>query len=472
MDSVQTKRSAAPAAESPIDLNEPIESIEPNEPLGERISRSMSVIGLAILCCQVGMVFASLDLLPYRVTNDAIQALGALRAQEAMGNDVWPGYLWSPESTKSGGVVLNRLASTDFVTNVSEEQLTLYSTGDGANVELINAKGDSVHRWDTSFRTLWQKAPHVSPQVPDRFIIVRRTHLFPNGDLLALYETPVSSPQGCGLARLDCNGEAIWKLDANTHHDFSIADDGRIFVLTNRIRTETHPKMPFAATPLIEDMLTLVSPDGKEIKTLSLFGAFGESPFCRNRAFVQDRVGDILHSNTVSVVGQEFAAHHEGVSPGDAMVCLRNQSLVLIVNPESEQVVWAASGPWDVPHDATPLDNGNVLIFDNGYARGTTVGSRVVEFDPRSDEIVWQFAGNEQTSLRSDIRACQQLLKNGNVLITESDQGRLLEVNRDGEVVWEFVVPTRGGPNGDLIPVVFGASRILRSEMNFLEENN
>src|SRR6059036_3002382 len=39
-----------------------------------------------------------------------------------------------------------------------------------------------------------------------------------------------------------------------------------------------------------------------------------------------------------------------------------------------------------------------------------------------------------------------QRLPNGNTLITESSFGRLFEVTREGEIVWEYVSPFFGKP--------------------------
>jgi hypothetical protein len=52
------------------------------------------------------------------------------------------------------------------------------------------------------------------------------------------------------------------------------------------------------------------------------------------------------------------------------------------------------------------------------------------------------------------------VLPNGNVLITESDGGRLFEVTRAGEIVWNFVNPTRGGANGEMIAIATWGQRI------------
>ena len=91
-----------------------------------------------------------------------------------------------------------------------------------------------------------------------------------------------------------------------------------------------------------------------------------------------------------------------------------------------------------------------------------------MEFNPATGAIEWEYAGTDDAPLRSDIRSCQQRLANGNVLINESDHGRLLEVTRDGEIVWEFVHPVRGGEDDRLVPVVSSALRYDVSELPFL----
>jgi hypothetical protein len=61
-------------------------------------------------------------------------------------------------------------------------------------------------------------------------------------------------------------------------------------------------------------------------------------------------------------------------------------------------------------------------------------------------------------------------LANGNVLITESDRGRILEVNPRKQIVWEYVHPVRGGDSDELIPVVAGARRYDPSELPFVAD--
>jgi outer membrane protein assembly factor BamB len=79
-----------------------------------------------------------------------------------------------------------------------------------------------------------------------------------------------------------------------------------------------------------------------------------------------------------------------------------------------------------------------LLVFDNGSRRGA---SRVVELDPETLEVSWQYPAEPGGSFFSRWRGGAQRLANGNTLITESEKGRVFEVTPAGEVVWEFWNP-------------------------------
>jgi hypothetical protein len=132
---------------------------------------------------------------------------------------------------------------------------------------------------------------------------------------------------------------------------------------------------------------------------------------------------------------------------------------------DSEEIVWAQHGAWRSQHDPDVLPNGNIMIFDNLGNFGKEGGrSRVIEVNPATTGIVWQYGGIEGEFLHSIIRSAQHPLPNGNVLITESDGARLLEVTRDGDIVWEYINPVRAGEGDSLVPIVSWAQRLPLSQ--------
>ena len=78
--------------------------------------------------------------------------------------------------------------------------------------------------------------------------------------------------------------------------------------------------------------------------------------------------------------------------------------------------------------------------------------SRVLEIDPVAMEIVWQCRpmdlGYPQPFVADHFYSCYissaQRLPNGNTLITEGSDGRLLEVTPEHEIVWEYISPYFG----------------------------
>ena len=110
---------------------------------------------------------------------------------------------------------------------------------------------------------------------------------------------------------------------------------------------------------------------------------------------------------------------------------------------------------------------GNILVFDNGgwagYGApnpGAPTGirnalrdcSRVLEFDPLTLEVVWQYSAREagfsvpmnSYKFYSGLISSAQRLPNGNTLITEGADGRIFEVTPKHEIVWEYVSPYYG----------------------------
>ena len=126
------------------------------------------------------------------------------------------------------------------------------------------------------------------------------------------------------------------------------------------------------------------------------------------------------------------------------LVSFRNISTVLMIDKASGEITWKIG--WDIiarQHDPSLLPNGNILIFDNGERRKNDVRvfSRVVEIDPRTNEIVWEYRDRPYFNFYSSRISGARRLPNGNTLITEGMFGRMFQVTPQGEVVWEYINP-------------------------------
>lgn len=299
--------------------------------------------------------------------------------------------------------------------------LNLYLSGHAAEAVLMDRSGRTLHRWRQPLRRLWPDL--ASDPGMAKLEYWRRAWPFPNGDLLAIYE-------GLGIVKLDARSRVLWARRGGFHHDLQVTADGRIWVL-DRERREGR----------LEDFVTVLEPGGRPVRRISLLRAFERSRFTHLLGRME-RSGDVFHTNTLEVLDS-----------GNLLLSVLKLDALAIFDPEREEIVWAAAGPWRRQHQPVMLADGGILLFDNlGAGAGR---SRVIEVDPNTLRVRWQHGGFFSKTLGS----CQRL-PNGNTLITESENGRALEVTRSGRIVWEFHNPHRAGERKELVAVLFEMLRL------------
>jgi hypothetical protein len=195
--------------------------------------------------------------------------------------------------------------------------------------------------------------------------------------------------------------------------------------------------------------------------------------------------GDWMHINSMSVLGPNkwYDAGDERFHPDNIIWDARETNILAIIDKKTGKIVWQLGPDYDTGDEAKlgwiigqhhchmiPRGlpgEGNILVFDNGgYAgygaphasskTGRKVAlrdySRILEFNPVTCEIVWQYTPVEAglfmpydaNRFYSPFISSAQRLPNGNTLITEGSGGRIMEVTKDHEVVWEYISPYWG----------------------------
>ena len=433
----------------------------------DRITLAGCLLAALFLCFVVGAWVVLAKVFPYQHLSEAYEGGRALLEKETRYRDPYQTDFWKPARTAATGVTRHDPAR-------AQPGLTLYTSGQEARAYLVAMDGEVVHEWQLPFSAVWDESSPVKDPQPDSFIYWRKAHLYPNGDLLAVYVAAGDSPWGYGLVRIDKDSKLIWKYLGQTHHDVDVGDDGRIYALTHEIRSNEYQDFPQLAVPRIDDFAVVLSADGEELQKVSITDGLINSPYARLLTrVVWYTKGDYLHTNGIDVLEPGDTAKLPVAKPGQVLLSFREIDTIAVLDLDEERIVWAVRGPWLAQHDPDILPDGNILLFDNlgnflnadgADAEDGGGRSRILEFDPSTMAIMWQYAGTVEEPFDSDVRASQERLPNGNTLITEETGGRILEVTPDHEIVWEFVNPVRaegrGDDGGDLIPIVSWAQRI------------
>ena len=421
----------------------------------DRILFAGFIVAVAALLFIGGSLATAVGVTPGPQIARAYEGGKAFYAKLFHHDDVYQSDLWYPARTEARGVSV-------IDTERAEQGVTLYTSGHEAAAYLISMDGEVLHKWQRPFSAVWNESAAVKHPQPDSHVYMRKARLDANGDLLAIYEGAGDTPYGYGLVKLDKDSNVIWSYLQPAHHDFDLAPDGRIFVLTQEIIDEPLPQLAHLASPRLDDFVVILSSDGEELKKMPLLDIVEQSDYRQLLWEISSfALADALHANSVHVITEQEAERFRFGTAGQLLVSFREPSAIGVIDINEGKLVWAAKGYWTGQHDPHILENGNILVFDNrGNFRKPEGRSRVLEFNPETMEIVWQYAGTADSPLDSDIRSYSQRLRNGNTLITESNGGRILEVALDGSIVWEYTNPVRGGPDNAKIPIICKAQRL------------
>ena len=323
--------------------------------------------------------------------------------------------------------------------------LNLYTSGHGPYAVVADMDGRALHEWTYPFRKAF---PDRTLDPEDDYF--RRAYLFPNGDLIAIFE-------GRGLIKLDRRSNLLWKNPIAAHHDLVILPDGAIVVLTRDLRTVRYGTR---VRRILDDFITVLGPDGRERRRISVFDALANSRFASLlRMALSASTADVLHTNTISIVPAPAASRPAWHRGGNLMISVLMLDLIAVVDADRATVVEAWTGQFRRQHDPKLLPNGNILLFDN---QGLGSRSRVLEFDPVANQLRWAYEGSDSSPFFSRTCGAVQRLANGNTLVTESDSGRAFEVTAAGHIVWEFHSPHRVGRRREYVAALLAMTRLPR----------
>jgi hypothetical protein len=325
---------------------------------------------------------------------------------------------------------------------------TLFSPVRGHHADLLDPEGRIVHQWHHP-----EGIQHVK--------------WLSNGRLL-VQSLPPDSAEGAehiggsagALLELDEDGKVVWEYrDPYMHHDYQRLANGNTLVIR-------WAKLPADITARVRgghvasgdpdwmwgDVVTEIDPGGSVVREWRSWEHLSTDHHVK--CPLESRK-EWTHLNSIEIT-----------TGGDWLLSFRLTSTIAIVDAQTGDVRWRwGTDVLSHQHHATELEDGHILVFDNGcHRREMPSFSQIIEIDREGDKIVWRYQGEPILAFYSFMISGCERLPNGNTLITEGATGRLFEITPEGETVWEFVspwiLPSRFGPTS----AVFRAYRIARGD--------
>ncbi|GAI89345.1 unnamed protein product, partial [marine sediment metagenome] len=247
--------------------------------------------------------------------------------------------------------------------------------------------------------------------------------LLPNGNLLyagKVKDGPLAELEGAGgiLLEVDWEGKIVWEYrDPYLHHAFYRVKNGNTLVIKwvkvpNEIAAEVKGGDPGTEREGIMwgDAIQEITPEGKI--AWEWIGHEHLDPKVDTTCPICPR-SEWTHANTVIEL-----------SDGNILASFMKNNTLAIIDKKTGDIKWRW-GQHELAHQHAPsvLDNGNILVFDNGlHPSGTPLGiSRILEVNPDTGKMVWSYEGEENIKYgfySSTMSNCQRL-PNKNTFICE-----------------------------------------------------
>lgn len=279
-----------------------------------------------------------------------------------------------------------------------------------------------------------------------------------NGDLVAIRKM-------ASLIRLDWNSNLLWEVPLEVHHEITPLPDGTFYTIAREVREHRGLEIRFPVIVHLSsggeimgswstyDHLDEINAgfDQRSFLDTILDGLLARGDSAVIYESIQTQPGmfrlkgnrqyfDYLHLNTITRLPETPLGRRDSrFREGNLLICFRNVNQIGVLDQESMEILWSwGEGELEWPHHPTMLESGNILIFDNGVERHS---SRVIEIEPLSGRIAWEYHADPPASFYTSQRGSAQRLPNGNTLICDGNGGRAFEVDAGGETVWEWFNP-------------------------------
>jgi hypothetical protein len=330
--------------------------------------------------------------------------------------------------------------------NATQPGLTLIN-GIGAKNQLmmrvIDADGSTVQDWEIDWYKMWPNPTHLHKSLlPKRkpAALIHGIKLMPNNDVVFNFEH-------LGALRVNACSEVVWRLPYITHHSIFQDDNGDLWITANRYHTKKMRDYPHLKVPRLEPTVIRISPEGELLEEFSVLDMIADADL-RGYLFqgtkdnfgnAQKRREDLIHLNDVEVFSSDMTPGF--FQPGDIMLSLRNLNSIAVLDGSTRQIKYWRMGGWVWQHDPDFIDGNRISVYDNNNSFGTSIEghSRIVVVDARTDKTEIRYPRKGSRKFFSGAMGKHQILENGNLLITETMNGRAFEITAEDKVVWEYL---------------------------------
>jgi hypothetical protein len=302
---------------------------------------------------------------------------------------------------------------------------------------LLDSGNRVVHSWNITETALDSLSDEIAATIKSS--PVSFMELWPQGILVERNGTVIvnSYHPDLGLAALDVCGKILWNR-------------------TGSYREVVQPGLDKDSIWVVDDynLARIDRRNGEILQSLTLNDIHLANPdvavFTARRGLrLSSWHNDPVHLIDVEPLAQSLSEKFPDFETGDLLLSYRTLNLIMVVDPATAIIKWWRAGASLRQSDADWGVDGTISVLNNNFRDNRETGdgnlpdmdtryTQVLGINPKTMQVQTELDGGSE-QLYSGFHGKFQRLPNGNILLASPEQGRVVEISSDGEVVFDFL---------------------------------
>tara|TARA_Y100000817_G_C16855152_1_gene543672 strand:+ start:825 stop:2180 length:1356 start_codon:yes stop_codon:yes gene_type:complete len=257
------------------------------------------------------------------------------------------------------------------------------------------------------------------------------------------------------LVKIDKCSKLDWIVDLPFHHSIEIDQNGdywsTIVMVPQKVTVGLDENVGVDKKLFRDDAIIKISKEGKILFKKSIMEIFIENDLEHLIFPGESPTWDPIHINDVQPVlktGKYF-------KKGDLFLSLRNLSMIVLYRPELNKIIWYKKYPWRFQHDVDILSEKQISVFNNKnlvFYPQVKNGKKITNYN---NVLIYDFNKNEilnkydylfkKFQIKTPRQGLSEIIDGNKIFVEETDYGRILFIDTDGNKLFEYVNRAKDG---------------------------
>ena len=269
----------------------------------------------------------------------------------------------------------------------------------------------------------------------------RNPLLLEDGSLMSIYGPAF---------KIDFCSNLLWiNAEEYFHHSQMLNHNGKIWVV-GRMNPYSQYVKKYSIENFNDDAIFKINKQGKIILRKSVSEILIENDIVAdNFTLISFQSGELdpIHLNDIEPALNDT----EYWKKGDLFLSIREQSAIIHYRPKNNEVVNYITGPFNRQHDVDIISNKKISIFNNNNFLVNNEHSEVLIYDFEKKTFTKKFNKKlQKENFKTISQGLSHIFKDGSLMIEETNHGRIILFNSQGQKEWEYVNKDKNGDIGML----------------------